>query len=248
MDPFAALDRRAWTDFVADSGTTAASIAHVGGATLLVSPAGALHVNIAMGAPSEVAAVRAIAAHFRAAGVSRFLIELGDPRVAAAADLVKYRRGMVRLARERGAPLVAAPTDLALDTPREDEIVPAAEILCAQLGAPAALAPDYATLVRSPRWHLRIARDGARVVAAALLYVREGAGYLMGAATLPSHRGRGAQSALIRARLVLADELGARVVVSHTGEAVPGEPQHSEQNMRRHGLLEVARYDVYLPG
>jgi len=247
MDPFAALEARAWTDLVADSGTTAVAIAPVGGATLLVCPAGAPHVNVAMGAPAELAAVRAIAAHFRAAGVPRFLIELDDPHVAAAAELVKHRRGMVRLARERGAQLADAPTELAIAEPRSDEIVPAAEILCTQLGAPTALAQDYAALLRSPRWHLRIARAGERVVAAALLYVRDGAGYLMGAATLPPHRGRGAQGALIRARLALAGELGARVVVSHTGLPVAGEPQHSEHNMRRYGLVEVARYDVYTP-
>ncbi|MBL9016188.1 MAG: GNAT family N-acetyltransferase [Myxococcales bacterium] len=246
-DRFAALERRAWTDLAADSGTAALTIAHVGGGTLLVCPAGTPHVNLAMGARAAVEAVRAITAHYRAAGVPRFLVELGDARVAAAAELVKYRRGMVRLARERGAVLGAAPTDLAIAAPRDHEIVPAARILCAHLGAPPALADAYPQLVRSPHWHLRIAREGDTVVAAALLYARDGAGYLMGAATLPSHRGRGAQGALIRARLALADELGAGVVVSNTGEAVPGEPQHSEHNMRRQGLVEVARYDVYTP-
>jgi hypothetical protein len=245
MDPFAALERRAWTDLVADSRTSALALAEVGGALLLVCPAGARHVNVAMGAPADVAALRAIGEHYRAAGVPRYLVELDDPRVAAAAELVPYRRGMVRLARERGPALVDAPTDLVIAAPRADEIVPAAQILGAHLGTPPALAEDYPALASSPRWHLRIARDGGRVVAAALLYASQGAAYLMGAATLPSHRSRGAQGALIRARLQLADELGAAVVVSHTGLPVPGEPQHSEHNMRRHDLLEVARYGMF---
>ncbi len=245
MDPFGALERRVWTDLVADGQPAVLSIAEVGGATLLVCPTGARHMNVAMGAPADLAAVRAIAAHYRGAGVAQFLVELDDERVAAGAELVPYRRGMVRLARERGVALAPSPTDLVIDAPRTDEIVPAARILCANLGAPAAFADAYPALLRSPRFHLRIARDGDCVVAAGLLYVGNGAGYLIGAATLSSHRSRGAQGALIRARLELADELGAGVVVSHTGLPVQGEPQHSEHNMRRHGLVEVARYGIY---
>jgi GNAT superfamily N-acetyltransferase len=101
---------------------------------------------------------------------------------------------------------------------------------------PSAASVLLASLVGRPRWHLFAAFDEDRPVAAAGLYVSGPTAYLAFGATAPSHRGRGAQSALIERRLRVAFALGARWVISETGRASGVEPQHSYHNLTRAGL------------
>jgi len=64
-------------------------------------------------------------------------------------------------------------------------------------------------------------------------------GWLGQAATLPAHRRRGAQSALIAARIRAAAEAGAEVVVTETGEIVDDRPTISYRNILRAGFRAV---------
>ena len=60
------------------------------------------------------------------------------------------------------------------------------------------------------------------------------------AATLPEHRGKGAQSALLAERIGRAAELGCDVVVTETGEQRDDRPSNSYRNILRAGFSEVA--------
>ena len=62
---------------------------------------------------------------------------------------------------------------------------------------------------------------------------------LFGAATLATHRGRGAQSGLLAARLRAAAEAGVRWVSAETGAEAPGSHNPSLHNIRRAGLVDV---------
>jgi len=48
-------------------------------------------------------------------------------------------------------------------------------------------------------------------------------------------------------RIQLALDLGCGLMTSETGEAVPGDPQHSYRNLRRHGLRPVYRRENWCP-
>ena len=61
---------------------------------------------------------------------------------------------------------------------------------------------------------------------------------LMGA-TLPQHRGRGVQRALLRARILAARELGARTLSADTGVRRPGLPDASYRNLEWAGFREA---------
>ncbi|MDH6630546.1 GNAT superfamily N-acetyltransferase [Streptomyces sp. LBL] len=78
--------------------------------------------------------------------------------------------------------------------------------------------------------------DGDEMVAAAALRVDGAVGHLYGAATLPAHRGRGAQSALLALRAQAAKAAGCRRLISETW--IPGEGNHNSSlnNMRNSGL------------
>ena len=71
-------------------------------------------------------------------------------------------------------------------------------------------------------------------------------GWLGIAGTLPERRGRGAQSALIAARIEAARGAGCTVVVTETGVPVDGDEGPSYRNLRRAGFQPAYVRDNYL--
>lgn len=94
-------------------------------------------------------------------------------------------------------------------------------------------------LVGRPNWHVYISFDGDRPVGTGALFVSNGIGYFDFGATDPEFRGRGGQSALLAHRIGEARRLGCTTLVTATGEAVPGDPQHSYHNIMRAGFKET---------
>ena len=72
------------------------------------------------------------------------------------------------------------------------------------------------------------------------MFIAEGVGYLGFAATLPEHRGKGGQNALLAERIEHAREAGCDVVVTETGELREELPSNSYRNILRAGFTEVA--------
>ena len=85
-------------------------------------------------------------------------------------------------------------------------------------GLPDAIVPVCAR-AHEVGWDCWLALDGDEPVAAAGVYVAEGAGYLGFAATLPEHRGKGAQNALLAARIERARERGCDTRADRDGRA-----------------------------
>ena len=71
---------------------------------------------------------------------------------------------------------------------------------------------------RNLGWDCWLALDGDEPAAAAGVFIAEGVGYLGFAATLPEHRGKGGQNALLAERIEHARAAGCDVVVTETGE------------------------------
>jgi hypothetical protein len=88
-------------------------------------------------------------------------------------------------------------------------------------------------------WTLFLARDGDDVAAAAGLYLKDGVGWLGFGGTRPAFRGRGAQNALIAARIEHGRALGAHAFTTETGERVPDRPSGSYRNILRGGFAEA---------
>jgi len=88
-------------------------------------------------------------------------------------------------------------------------------------------------------WDCWLALDGDEPAAAAGVFVSEGAGYLGFAATLPEHRGKGGQNALLARRIRHAREIGCDVLVTETGERRDDLPSSSYRNILRAGFTEV---------
>lgn len=152
--------------------------------------------------------------------------------------LEPYPRRLVRLARGAG-PLPPASTGSTVRPLAPEDATRFAEVFSSGLDLTDAAVPLIASATQRPGWRAFGAHDGPHLVASALLFVHEATGYLVGAATTPSHRRRGAQRALIVARMRAAFEAGCTLVFAETGAEVPGQPQSSYRNLVRCGFAPV---------
>jgi GNAT superfamily N-acetyltransferase len=129
-----------------------------------------------------------------------------------------------------------------------------AEAFGAIVAAAFEMPPDFAgwmaALADRPGWTALLALDGDEPVGAGALFVDGRAAWLGMGATIPEHRGRGAQGALFAERLRRAEELGLDAVLTETGAPVGDEgPGPSYRNMLRFGFAEVAlRPNLRSPG
>lgn len=140
-------------------------------------------------------------------------------------------------------PRAEVPTDLRVDRLGPHDGAGFAHVMCTGFGMPldSALPGWFAGL---PGWGeagftTYGAWDGDTLVATATLFVGGEIGTLSGAATLPSHRGRGAQGALMVRRMNDAAAAGCAWITCETGVETPENPNPSLHNMRRMGLTEL---------
>jgi GNAT superfamily N-acetyltransferase len=94
-------------------------------------------------------------------------------------------------------------------------------------------------IVGAPGWHCFVGYAGHEPAAAGALYVDGAVAWLGVAGTRPQFRGRGAQGAILAARIATAKGLGVETLVTETGERVPGRPSASYRNILRAGFEEA---------
>jgi GNAT superfamily N-acetyltransferase len=87
-------------------------------------------------------------------------------------------------------------------------------------------------------FRLYLAWEGDEPAGAGALFVGDGVGWLGLAATVPEHRRKGAQGAILAARLRVARESGLRELATETGERLPDRPSNSYRNLLRTGFEE----------
>ena len=149
-----------------------------------------------------------------------------------------FRRGV--------EPVPARPTSLQLVRVGATEAQDFGRIVATGYGLPDAVVPWAAQAHRSRLGLLARPRRRRACRRRPALFVEEGVGYLGFAATLAEHRGKGAQNALLAARIDHARELGCDVVVTETGERRDDLPSNSYRNILRAGFTEVAVHANWL--
>jgi hypothetical protein len=109
-------------------------------------------------------------------------------------------------------------------------------IVAAGFGLAPEMSAWFAALVGRPGWTCLLARDGRVPVGAAAMYAYGDSAWFTLGATLPEHRGLGAQGALFAARGARASAMGLRHLVTETG--LPAGPSY--RNILRAGFREAA--------
>jgi hypothetical protein len=112
----------------------------------------------------------------------------------------------------------------------------AAEFARVYYGKPDRHAPWLARTVGAKGFDHFIAYDKREPVAVGALFTAGEVGILLWGSTLTRHRKRGAHQDLISARLELARERGASLVIAETIEPVPGRPAGAFRNLIRAGF------------
>lgn len=205
--------------------------------------------------PATLAQLRQI---FRARGIAQFWLHAWDTP-----DSAPLRDSLLALGcRPQGA---WAKFELAMDPPPalpsrsapaqpltvrralDGEYRLAGQILHRSFGKWPVLAPWMAALAGRPEWQLFLAADadGTPLATGALLIDGRHAWLGMGA-TLPEARRRGAQQALLAARLAAARAAGCATVSVEAEAAEPGHASPSVNNILRAGFRQLGRRGNYL--
>lgn len=106
-------------------------------------------------------------------------------------------------------------------------------------GLPGGGASALSGIVGAPGWTILIAWSADEPAACGALYADGPWAWLGVAATRPAFRRRGAQRALLAARIDAGRAAGATRFVTETGERVEGRPDQSYRNILRSGFREA---------
>ncbi|MDX1604802.1 MAG: GNAT family N-acetyltransferase [Candidatus Competibacterales bacterium] len=200
----------------------------------------------------EQATVQRIAAHYAEAGVQRYFVQrLPEARPAAlrdwlrAAGLIQYRGWVKFLRRPLPPPALNSELQVREIGPQHARafgriVAPCFDLTDAAIGL-------LAALVGRPGWHIFMSFAGSEPAGTGALFVKDGVGWCDWGATHPDYRGRGGQGALLCRRIQHAIERGCRLLVTTTGEAVPGDPQHSYRNIELVGFEPAYVKENYVP-
>ena len=201
-------------------------------------------IGIGVAAADVRETVFAVVERYRAAGVGRFFFQLH-----AQAEPSELAEWMVEAGLERGrgwmkfargtAPPPASRSDLEVREIGPEHAADFGRIAGGAFGLSAAAQPLVAALVGRPGWYIFMTFDGETPAGSGALFVKDGTAWCDWAATDPAFRGRGSQSAALARRVGEALDMGCRVIGTETGEAVPGDPQHSYNNILRAGFVET---------
>ncbi len=110
-----------------------------------------------------------------------------------------------------------------------------------------AFQPAIAALAHDPGWQLYMSFDGDTPAGTGALYMQDGIAYLDFGATHPDFRRRGAQSGILSVRIEAALAAGCRSIMTMTGEAVPGDEQHSYRNIEKAGFAAAYLRENWIP-
>jgi GNAT superfamily N-acetyltransferase len=209
-------------------------------------------IGLGVAAPARCETVARFVRNYRAAGIARYFVHVTeDARPAelrswlAEEGLVPQRRWMKFV--HGGAPPPQACCDLEVRRVDGTHGEALGRIVAAGFDMGAASVPALARLTERPKWQVFMAFAGGEPAATGALFVDNGVGWCDFGVTAPPFRRRGAQRALLAARIRAARDLGCDLIATETGEAVPGDPQHSYHNILWAGFEELGLRDNYAP-
>jgi GNAT superfamily N-acetyltransferase len=205
-------------------------------------------VGIGVESPVSAGDLEEIDAFFREAG-TRYQVAVSP----AAEDLAELlaERGLEpaypwAIFRRDAGPY-KAPTELRVEGVGADRADQCGRVIVRAYEMPEAAADALAAVIGRPGWHAFMTYDGDEPVGGATVFVHERAAWLGGAGTLPAHRRKGSQGALLAARIRKAAEQGAEVLATETGALENGRPANSYRNLVRVGFEEIYVRPNYAP-
>ena len=209
-------------------------------------------LELGSSAPPVEAQLREIRRIYDEAGVGRFFLHVVPERKGADTDALleaagyeKYR-GWMKFQRGAGE-VPASTTDLDVRPVGPEYGDAFASIAAPAFDMASASEPVVALLPGVESTHAFMSFDGDRPAGTGAVYIDGAVAALDWGATHPGFRRRGGQTAVLAARIRFAFEQGCETICTMTGEAVPGDPQHSYSNITRSGFEEAYLRENWIP-
>jgi len=175
---------------------------------------------------------------------------------AASADLHRWIRGKglvengawVKLTRPAPSAPIAIEGPVRVRVAGSGDAQICGKLMCAGFGFPTRLEPLWSSLVGKDRWSCFIAEWEGRPIGTGAIFIEDGCAWLGVGTTLAEYRGRGAQKALINARLNEGLAHGASLFAVETAQPQEGQPNISFANLTKAGFRpSYVRKNYLLP-
>jgi len=154
------------------------------------------------------------------------------------AGFVRRAGGMAQFWRTPVAPVPVVSSRLEVRQVGGASMSQFGDVIEAAYGLPPSFSSWLGRLAGRENWLAYLAYDEGVPVAGAAMYISGGAAWMGVAATMPQHRGSGAQNALIARRVADGAALGAQVFSVQTGAPKPGDSAGpSYRNIERSGFV-----------
>ncbi|MEM7431422.1 MAG: hypothetical protein AAF351_05720 [Pseudomonadota bacterium] len=189
---------------------------------------------------------------YRDAGVDRFFLhvipeQLGDDFRAKLTDAGYQRyRAWMKFQRS-GQPIDVPSTDFDLQIINSRNAEDFARIVSNAFDFEPTFRPTLAALTDSKIWQLHMSFDGDQPAGTGGLFIANGGAYFDFGATDPTFRQRGSQTTVLKQRVSSAADHGVDFMTTMTGEAVPGDKQHSYSNILKCGFEEAYLRENWIP-
>jgi GNAT superfamily N-acetyltransferase len=259
------IELRAWRDIVAAAPAWLRKQAQlvaeeVGGALLLASPGiDSLLFNRVIGlgehAPASDAQICEIMARYGALGAQSYWVHVGPyarpvrlGRQLQEHGLKPYPRSWVKMMRPTCCRVGLPQSEVRVRRARVCDAFQVASILGTAFDMQQHAAEIFAHLVDRRCWTMFVAEIAGEVIGTAGMFAEGDMAYLAFAATREEFRRRGAQRALMQARINDATDAGYSWIATETGFPLAAdEPSPSYHNMLWAGFRPVAIRDNYGP-
>ena len=202
--------------------------------------------------PPDEEQLREIRRLYKESGVERFFLHMVPERkgpdtdvVLAAAGYEKYR-GWMKFVRG-GGDVREATTDLDIRPVGMEHGAEFAAIAAPAFDMLPVSEPVVALLPGVEGQQAFMSFDGDRPAGTGVIFIDGESAALDWGATHPDFRRRGGQTAVLSARIRFGLEQGCSLICTMTGEAVPGDPQHSYSNIRKNGFDEAYLRENWVP-
>lgn len=196
--------------------------------------------------------VEAIVAHYADEGIKEYFIHLHPkaepPQLRdwlTQAGLVRGR-GWMKFHREPTPP-PALSSELRVQRIGTEQAVDFGRIAASAFDLSETAVPMIASLADRPGWRLYMSFADDIPAGTGALFIQDGVAWFDWGATLPPYRQRGGQAVVLCQRIRDAIALGCRLLVTTTGEAVEGDPQHSYKNILRTGFRPGYLRENFVP-
>jgi GNAT superfamily N-acetyltransferase len=204
-------------------------------------------LGLGLAAPATEADLDEIEAFFADRGLAYGVPLTPDAQPAALPRWLEargFQRGYAWTKFSRGAEPASDLDHLLETTLRVEEVAAGragvfADVFLQAYGAPEVTRPALERVPGTAGWRCFVAFDGDEPAATGALFVAGNVGWLGAAGTLPEYRRRGAQGALLAARIAAGREAGCETLVTETGEPIDGKPGGSYRNLVRAGFEPV---------